>query len=276
MLESRQLDSTGLEEAYYRLYRDFFGMAERRRRWSVADDIPWDKVNPHLPPEIANVVESFCAVELYLPDYIVKIMPALRKSRGRAFFHANWGYEEAKHSLALGDWLIKSGMRTEEQLADLETRVYSHDWNLPRDSPLGMVIYAMTQELATWLNYRNLRYRVDEHGDPALSKLLTFIATDERCHHDFYRRVAMIYLERDRESTLEEVRRVVHAFAMPALNMLADSRQREANVEALGIFSLEIFHRDVLRPLLESLGVSWAEFRMRNPERKSLSTTGMH
>src|SRR5262249_33535370 len=99
MLDSRQLDSSGLEEAYYRLFRDFFDMAERRRRWSIADDIPWDQVNPHMDPEIANVVESFCAVELFLPDYIVKILPTLRRSRGRAFFHANWGYEEAKHSM---------------------------------------------------------------------------------------------------------------------------------------------------------------------------------
>jgi acyl-[acyl-carrier-protein] desaturase len=272
---TRQLDASGLEEAFYRLYREFFDQAERKRRWSIQDDIPWEKVNRGLPPAIANVVESFCAVELYLPDYIGKALelPLVRASRGRAWFHANWGYEESKHSMALGDWLLRSGHRNEAQMADLQGQVFDHEWNLPRDSPLGMILYGMTQELATWLNYRNLRRRVDEYGDPALSRLLGFVSVDERCHHDFYKRIALLYLERDRQGTLEELRRVLQTFAMPALYMLADSRQREADVKALDIYGEEIFFRDVLRPLLDELGVSWAEFRQRNPQKKSWAAT---
>ena len=38
-----------------------------------------------------------------------------------------------------------------------------------------MIAYAMVQELATGLNYRNLRPR-GPAGDPALSKLLGFLA----------------------------------------------------------------------------------------------------
>jgi acyl-[acyl-carrier-protein] desaturase len=268
---TRQLDSTGLEEAFYRLYRDFFDQAERKRRWSIRDDIPWDSVNPRMSPAVADVVESFCAVELYLPDYITKALalPLIRASRGRAWFHANWGYEEAKHSLALGDWLLRSGMRTEQQMADLEGQVFDHEWNLPRDSPLGMVLYGMAQELATWVNYRNLRRRVDEVGDPALSRILGYITVDERSHHDFYKRIALLYLERDRTGTLEELRKVLHTFAMPALHLLADSRQRYAAINSLDIFSEEIFFRDVLRPILAALGVDWSEFRQRDPARKS-------
>jgi acyl-[acyl-carrier-protein] desaturase len=65
---TRQLDTTGLEEAYFRLYREFFDQGERKRCWSLQDDIPWHQVNRHTPPAIAAVVESFCAVDLYLPD----------------------------------------------------------------------------------------------------------------------------------------------------------------------------------------------------------------
>jgi acyl-[acyl-carrier-protein] desaturase len=268
---TRQLDASGLEEAFYRLYREFFDQAEKKRRWSIREDIPWRQVNRKMPPAVANVVESFCAVELYLPDYIAKALalPLIRASRGRAWFHANWGYEESKHSMALGDWLLRSGLRSEEQMADLEQQVFDHEWELPRDSPLGMILYGMTQELATWLNYRNLRYKVDEIGDPALSRLLGYIMVDERCHHDFYKRIAQMYLERDRQTTLEELRRVVETFAMPALHMLADSRQRTTEVKALNIYTEEIFFRDVLRPLLAGLDVSWSEFRQRDPKRKS-------
>src|SRR5206468_1926636 len=200
----------------YRLYRDFFSRAERKRRWSLEDDIPWDQVNRSISPAVADVVESFCAVELYLPDYIAKALPMIRANKGWSWFHANWGYEESKHSLALGDWLLKSGARSEEQMADMEDQVFQHEWDLPHDSPQGMLIYAMVQELATFLHYRNLRAKVGD-ADPALSKLLDLIAIDERAHHTFYRRVVQLFMEIDRPTTVEQLRRVLLTFAMPAV-----------------------------------------------------------
>jgi acyl-[acyl-carrier-protein] desaturase len=232
-------------------------------------------VNRAMDPAVADVVESFCAVELYLPDYIAKVLPPFRASRGRAWFHAAWGYEESKHSLALGDRLLKSGLRSEEQMADLERQVFEHEWNLPRDSPLGMVLYGMVQELATWLNYRNLQRRAVERGDPALVKVLGYIGVDERAHHAFYLRIAQLYLERDRAGTLEELRRVLNTFAMPALGMLADSRQRVEAIQSLRLFDEEMYYKEVVQPLLASLGVSWAECRRRSPERRSAVTSGL-
>ena len=214
---SLQPDNPVLRAELGRLYRDFFDRAEKKRRWSLQEDIPWERVNRAITPAVADVVESFCAVELYLPDYIAKALPMLRKNRGWSFFHANWGYEESKHSLALGDWLMRSGMRSEEQMADLESNLYEHEWNLPHDSPLGMVIYAMVQELATFLHYRNLRRHVEREGDPALCELLRLIGIDERAHHAFYVRVVQLYLQIDRKSTLEQLKRVLQTFAMPSV-----------------------------------------------------------
>ncbi|VTS05557.1 acyl-ACP desaturase [Tuwongella immobilis] len=268
---SRGLDTSGLEEAYYRLYREFFRRAERRRRWSVDEDIPWESANPNLAPEVADVVESFCAVELYLPDYIAKAIPLARSSRGRVWFHANWGYEESKHSMALGDWLLKSGQRSEEQLADLESGLYQHQWNLPRESPLGMVVYGMAQELATWLHYRNLRNRLDSlGGDPALDKLLGFIATDERAHYDFYRQIVLMYLERDRASTIAELRQVLHDFSMPAVYLLTQSQQRRANIQSLNIFDEQIYYQEVYTPLLAALKIDRQEMRKPRIVRTSV------
>jgi hypothetical protein len=76
-------------------------------------------------------------------------------------------------------------MRTDEQVADLEGRVFGHHWDVPHDSAVGMLVYAMVQELATGLNYRNLRRRVDRGGDPALATLLGLLAVDEQAHHNF-------------------------------------------------------------------------------------------
>jgi acyl-[acyl-carrier-protein] desaturase len=260
-------DDPALRAALYRLFRDFFDRAERKRRWSLADDIPWGQVNPRMDPAVADVVETFCAVELYLPDYVAKALPLIRSNRGWAWFHVNWGYEESKHSLALGDWLLRSGARTDEQLADLEGQVAREEWRLPHDSPHGMLIYAMVQELATWLSYRNLRRRVDERGDPALSRLLGLIAVDERAHHAFYLSVVRLLLRLDRQETLEQLRRVLLTFAMPAVHLLADSRRRAEEVRGLGVFDEDAYLHEVYAPVLAALGVSHRELRGPRPRK---------
>jgi acyl-[acyl-carrier-protein] desaturase len=255
-----------LERSLWRLYRDFFDMAERRRRWSIDDDIPWDQCQPNISPAVASIVESFCAVELYLPDYTSKILPVVRSSRGRAWFYANWGYEESKHSEALCTWLLRSGQRRDEQMADLEQMVFEREWNLPHDNHMGMLVYAMTQELATWLNYRNLRRHADAGGDPALAKTLTLLAVDEKAHFDFFKECVQLYLKIDRQAMLEQLRRVMNNFTMPAIHdLVSDSRQRVAQIKALEIFDEDMYYREVYLPILESLGVDRREMRNRLP-----------
>lgn len=250
-----------LETALFKLYRDFFGRAERKRRWSLSEDVPWGECNPSLDPAIADVVESFCAVELYLPDYVAAAMSRWRSSRACTWFYANWGYEESKHSLALGDWLLRSKMRTEEQMADLEGRVFQWRWEVPHDSPVAMLAYAMVQELATGLNYRRLRRRVDEVGDPALSKLLGLLAVDEQAHHHFFLEAVRLFLRHDRPGTLRQLHRVLNNFAMPAIYEMADGRRRVEAIKALRVFDDDIYVREVYLPTLDALGVSRPEFR---------------
>src|SRR5262249_27476699 len=236
--------------------------AERKRRWSLRDDIPWHQCNPALDPAVADVVESSCAVELYLPDYVRNAMALWRPSRAFSWFYANWGYEESKHSLALSDWLPRSGQRTQEQMADLEGRVFAFEWRVPHDSPVAMLAYAMTQELATGLTYRNLRRRLAERGgDPALSRLLGLLGVDEQAHHNFFRRAVGLFLRHDREGTLRQLRRVLHGFAMPAVYEMADGRRRVEAIKALRVFDDRMYFEEVYTPVLAALGVSRQELR---------------
>jgi hypothetical protein len=92
MASALRPDSPELRDGLYRLFREFFSRAERTRRWSLEDDIPWHQVNRGMDPAVADVVESFCAVELYLPDYVGKALPMIRVNRGWSAFHVNWGY----------------------------------------------------------------------------------------------------------------------------------------------------------------------------------------
>src|SRR5258708_29618215 len=67
------------ETTMWRIYRDFFDTAEKKRRWRIREDIPWNDCNPNLDPAIADVVETFCCVErseehtseLQSPDHLV-------------------------------------------------------------------------------------------------------------------------------------------------------------------------------------------------------------
>ena len=262
-----------MEGALWRLYRDFFDAAERKRRWRIRDDVPWNECNPNLDPAIADVVETFCCVELYLPDYTSKILPVVRHSKARTWFYANWGYEESKHSLVLADWLMRSGHRTDEYMADMEKMVFAREWNLPHDSALGMLAYAMVQEQATFINYRNLRQRVQAlGGDPALETILSFVSVDEAAHYGLFKSFFELFLKLDRDAAIAALRPVLNQFQMPAIHDLLDqSAKRIANVRALGIFNEEIFMRDVYTHFMNVLDVSKAE--MRGPKvKKSLVT----
>ena len=148
-------------------------------------------------------------------------------------------------------------------MADLEGEVFAHEWGLPYDNARGMVCYTMLQELATWLHYYNLRAIVGEKGDPALYRVLTLVSIDERAHYDFFKKLVQLYLKYDRPGTLEQLRRVVNTFAMPAVHMLADSRKRMNEVKELRIFDEDLFLGLVYEPILRRLGVEKSELRRR-------------
>jgi acyl-[acyl-carrier-protein] desaturase len=270
-----QPESPAVLDAIYRLFRDYFDMAEKKRRWSIREDVPWADCNHALNPAVADVVETFCAVELYLPDYLSKLIPQVRANRGRAWMLANWGYEECKHSMVLEDWLLRARMRSDEQMSDMHNRVFEHEWNLPYDNARAMVIYTMFQELATQVHYSNLRQVVRrEGGCPALEKGLLLIAVDEAAHADFFRRLVSIYLEDDRPGTLAQIRRVVNTFRMPAVHMLADSHKRINDVRDLQIFDESIFVSHVYEPVLGKLGVEKKELRRGTPRERVVPLAG--
>ncbi len=264
-------ETRDIQTRIFALYRDYFDRAEKKRRWSLRDDIPWDQCNPKLDPAIADIVQTFCAVELYLPDYLSKLIPQVRTVHGRSWMLANWGYEESKHSMGFADWLLRSGHRTGEQLADMEETVHGYEWNLPYGNARAMVCYTMFQELATWLHYKNLGKIVDDAGgDPALEKALYLIAIDERAHYVFFRNLVAIYLDYDRAGTIEQLRQVGNSFKMPAVHMFADSRKRMNDIKQLRIFDEDIFIYEVLDPILHDLRLTRADLRRKRPKESVL------
>ncbi|MBX3400488.1 MAG: acyl-ACP desaturase [Gemmataceae bacterium] len=259
-LSTLEPDSPEMQKKIWRIYRDYFDAAEKKRRWNMTTDIPWDQCNPGVDPALADVVQTFCMIELFLPDYLSKQLPQVRKSKGRAWMLASWGYEESKHSMVLNDWLLRAGHRTEEQLQDMEDGVFEKEWTLRYNDPLATVVYTMVQEVATRVNYRNLRRAAGGHC-PALDKVLELVQIDEAAHGHFFRQLVSVFLEEHREATLERIRLVLNTFAMPADHLLADGRRRIAAVKELKIFDEGNYLNDVVTPLLNQLGLTRADIR---------------
>jgi acyl-[acyl-carrier-protein] desaturase len=253
--------SATLENRFYDLYLEYFHKAEAHRRWNLQQDIPWEQVNRRPDPAVVQVVQAYMAVELYLPDYTSKILHLLRASRGRAWFQANWGYEESKHSLALEMWLTKSGSRTDEQIRAFEEEVLGREWNLPYDTPLEMILYTVLQEFATALNYRGLRKIARDSRDGALDRLLVLLARDEVGHFEFFKNGALLFMAQDRDRVVEGLNHVIRTFRMPAQEIIPGWEAQDRLIRRLGIFDDRIYMREVVKPVLKALGVSAEELR---------------
>ncbi len=253
--------SASLENRFYELYLEYFHKAEAHRRWNLLNDIPWNEISTTPDPTVTRIMEAYMAVELYLPDYTSKILHLIRASRGRAWFQANWGYEESKHSLALEMWLTRSGSRSYEEMRNFEEEILAREWNLPYGTPLEMIVYTVFQEYATKLNYQGLRRVAQGSGDGALDKVLALLARDEVGHFEFFKNGVLIHMDQDRDKVVETVNHVIRTFRMPAQDIIPDWDTRDQLIRDMRIFDNRVFVRDVVRPVLKALGISREELR---------------
>jgi acyl-[acyl-carrier-protein] desaturase len=258
----------------YRAYMEFFEIAERHRRWSVFDDIPWERLGrERISENTAVCLETFCGVELYVPDYTANGLILLRSMFGHAWFQANWGYEESKHALVFREYLIRSGLRSEEQYSDYEEQIFSKVWNLPFATRREMVCYGALQEMATYLIYAAQRDKHEREGNQVLQNVFRLVARDEAAHLGFYRKVLRFELEDNREDTLEDLAHVVAHFRMPGADLIPDYNQR-LQEEGVGLTPQEFLRLGIF-PTLKSVGTTRVELmqalRRRNGRADAIS-----
>jgi acyl-[acyl-carrier-protein] desaturase len=262
-----------IESRIYDLYLQYFHKAEKHRRWNLIDDIPWQYVSRNTDKALQDLIQGYMAVEMYLPDYTSKMIHLIRQSRGRAWFQANWGYEESKHSLALEMWLTNSGSRTYDDMRAFEDLIFSREYDLPYDSPLEMLVYQVIQEFATGLNYRGLRKSASDYADPALDKVLALLARDETAHFEFFKDCLRVFMDDDRDSVVATVNQVIHTFRMPAENIVPKWPTHATELYESRIFNARVYFRDVVKPVLRSLGISQHELK---EARKRIASLEMH
>lgn len=253
--------SPSMRDKMHRAYMEFFEQAERKRRWNLWDDIAWEHLEGREPQpddeDTGVIVESFCGVELYVPDYTLNGFNLTREIFGHAWFQACWGYEESKHALVFREYLTRSGLRTEAEYADYEAKIMAKTWTLPFETRRQMSCYGALQEIATYLIYSRQRQKYRDRNDPVLERIFFLVARDEAAHAGFYRRALEFAMEEDRQGTLADLARVVARFEMPGVRLLPDFDARLA-VEGVGIPS-KVFFSHGLLPTLRGLGVTRPE-----------------
>jgi acyl-[acyl-carrier-protein] desaturase len=257
-----------MEDFFYRELIKYLKLAEEKRRWNVFKDIPWHEANPSSSEEMAQCTETFGAVEMYLPDFTAKLLVMIRRSRGRAWFHVNWGYEESKHSLALETWLLASGHRSEQQRKEFEESLLGQEWELPFDHPRQMVCYTMIQELATFWNYRNLERFAIAEKDSALTTALRLISVDERVHYNFFRNTVKEWMRHDEAGTVADLKYVFENFSMPGDAQIPGYKERARILARTGIYGPREYIKLVKNPVLEDLGLSKDFKKMESREQE--------
>lgn len=246
-------------ERIYREYMSFFEKAEKHRRWSVFDDIPWDKVDAcPRDPLLARCAETFCGVEMYLPDYVGQGINVMRECFGRAWFLASWGYEESKHALALREYLRRTGQRTDEQIVEYERAILGRRWAMPFSTARQMSCYGLIQELTTYVFYKKHKQLALERGDEVLAAIYSLVGRDEIAHFGFYASAMRVLLEDDGDGTRRDLAHVFKNFTMPAYDLVPDYDERVKLMREVGI-DRNAFVAEVWLPALKAIGVTRAE-----------------
>jgi acyl-[acyl-carrier-protein] desaturase len=207
----------------YQVYLDFLETAEKKRRWSMFDDIPWDALDAAKASEgSAQSVEIYCAEELYVPDYSAKGLELVRSRFGVAWFQTCWAFEESRHGLVFREYLTRSGMRSETEIEDLEASVFAKSWKLPFETTRQMACYGALQEGATYVAYKLQKDRARCAGDSVLETIYHLVGRDEAAHGGFYRALIELELSEDRAATIADLAEVLSDFKMPGDGLIAN------------------------------------------------------
>ncbi|HUA35213.1 MAG TPA: acyl-ACP desaturase [Candidatus Binataceae bacterium] len=247
-------------DSTYRIYLEFLETAEKKRRWSIFDDIPWDKLDAARSSDsIADSVEIYCSEELYVPDYVAKALEILRTSFGMAWFQTQWAAEETRHGLVFREYLTRSGQRSADEFATLEGDLFSKTWQLPYKTPRRMVCYGALQESVTYVAYKVQKDRARETGDQVLEAIFHFVGRDEAAHSGFYREILELELSQDRAGTVADLAHVLATFKMPGDGLIANYRER-LHSSGAGV-SPRVFIERVVLPLLATLKIERQELK---------------
>jgi acyl-[acyl-carrier-protein] desaturase len=274
---TREARERAIAEEVRLAYIDYFRKAVKVRNWFPWDDLPLAEMRERghlLSEDTVTLIESFLGIEDYVGDYVADAINIVGKMRARRNISLVWGMEEAKHAESWELVLLHSGVRTQKQIDEYRDRVNVHTWTMREnhpglDTPLGVAVYAMVQERATFFNYDELRKRIrTEYGLPeqatpeerargkqiGAAGAFKIVSTDEIAHHAMFLRIVDIYKKYLPADTLDMISKVFAGFNMPALYLIPNASEMMGALERTRLYTPLKHGRSVANPVLDALG----------------------
>jgi acyl-[acyl-carrier-protein] desaturase len=228
--------------------------------WQPHDYIPWSRGRDFAflggedwrPEEsqLDAVAKTAMIVNLLtednLPSYHREI--ATRFSRDGAWgqWVGRWTAEEARHGIALRDYLVVTRGVDPVALEALRMAHMTAGYDSGDKTMLQGLAYVSFQELATRISHRNTGRAA---GCPLAEQLLARISTDENLHMVFYRNLMAAALEAAPDAAMAAIRDEVVYFQMPGAGM-PDFARNSVTVARAGIYDLRLHHDEVIMPVL--------------------------
>lgn len=207
----------------------------------------WDVEQSKLPEDVRLALVVNLLTEDNLPSYHHEIATIFRGEGAWGYWVHRWSAEEARHSIAMRDYLLTT--RAVDPIA-LENERMTHMAtgfkNSHDDQLLHGVAYVSFQELATRVSHRNTGHL---SGDPMCDQLMQRIALDENLHMLFYRNTLAGALDLAPDQAMSAIVDVVKEFQMPGHTIEGFGR-KSALIALAGIYDIRQHLDDVIWPVL--------------------------
>jgi acyl-[acyl-carrier-protein] desaturase len=165
-----------------------------------------------------------------------------------------WTAEEARHSIALRDFMTVTRMLDPKALEDGRMSQMSGGEVPNPASAVDGFVYVALQELATRIAHRNtgiaLRDQLPDHpAAKAGYDLISRVAADENFHFLFYRDLTSAAIEMAPSLVMPAIERQVREFEMPGTGIPGFKKHAHA-IASGGLYNLQQHHDQILEPVV--------------------------
>ncbi len=234
--------------------------------WYPHEFVPWelgrsfDTDREWDPAEVplSDSVRSALFVNLLTEDNLPYYFQTIDRMFGRTGIWREWSHrwtaEEARHSIAMRDFLTVTRTLDPKMLEDGRMSQMSGGQVPDPESAIDGFVYVALQELATRIAHRNTgRAMIDELGDHPVGKagydMLGRVAADENFHFLFYRDLTSAALEIAPSLVLPAIERQVREFEMPGTGIPGFKQHADAIAKG-GLYNLLQHHDQILEPVV--------------------------
>ena len=226
--------------------------------WGMGRDfqvgIDWDPSEVPLPEAVRSALFVNLLTEDNLPYYFQTIDRMFGRSGVWREWSHRWTAEEARHSIALRDFMTVTRALDPRVLEDGRMSQMSGGEVPEPDSAIDGFVYVALQELATRIAHRNTGKALQAHlGDHPVAAagydVISRVAADENFHFLFYRDLTSAALEIAPSLVLPAIERQVREFEMPGTGIPGFKRHAEAIARG-GLYNLLQHHDQILEPVV--------------------------